>query len=1485
MRSTSAKIFFAGLFCLTFFITKLSAQIAANPTQGCAPLVGVQFSGLPGATGIQWNFGDGTFANINNPVHTFLQPGNYNVGYTATVGGAPVNQTILIKVFGKPTPAFTLNPPVNGCIPLTVSATDQSTGSGGAAITTWTWNFGDGGSSTQQNPNYVYTLGGQFDITLIVKDANGCDSSITLQDAVTVSPKPTVIISSNPSNLNSCTTPFSVTFNGTSSQTNSPIGGGLTYQWDFGNSTTSSVVSPPAVTYTNQGTYTVTLTCTDNNNCSQVSTKTVTVLQPQVKAVVPDTICLGTTISIRDTSVASQTVWNWGDGSPNNTVFVPNNAIHTYAAAGTYTITATSSINSCNDIETFVIVVDEAVADFTTAAPHFSCNPTSTITYTNLSTGAVSYDWSFSNGDSSILVNPTTTFSQNSLNPYTIYQDQLLSATLVVTSAFGCVDSITKALDTLHRPTAFFYTNGNEGCAPLTITFTDSSFSTSAITSYEWHFGDGTPNISGPTDTIVTHTYTNTGLFESYLVIHNANGCTDTSFIYPINSVNPPNPSFTFAPSVVCPNDSVVITNNTNPADSVNHWHVISDDTYFSGCISDPNPAWAFNHVGVHDITLVAYTHSCRNDTTVPLQVTVKGPIVSGRYHTQCGDSAYKVMFEAYLQDTETATWDYGDGTTEVLTGSGHFTTYHTYTASGDYAASLTGTNSLTGCNPFVDTMTVKVRKIHAAFTNTGTICSGLATSYNASASVDVMASCGIGYTWLFVDTASGAPVGIPPFVSQNPVLSQPLPPGNYIIKLVVKDANECRDTTEGYIRVSGVNAAFTVNSTTGCLPSFTLNTTQNSTSDTTITTYAWNFGDGSPSVNTASPSHTYTAATSPSQNYTVSLSATNALGCVSSTSQVITISAPIPTLTATTAPFICANKTVSFSSAGVAGASNYAWNFGDGSSIQNTATGTTTHTFTSGGTYSVSVSVSDPSGCQGLSNITVVSVQDYPLAGFEYINQCDPTKQNACAGCAIVFNDTSINAFPGPRQWNLGTGGPIVGSPSVSTTYLTPGIYPIKLIVSSTYGCRDTIVDSITVYGADADLTLDKTTICKGEAINFNIIDSSNVYTWHWDFGDGTEDVAVAPVNHVYNYHPPGGTTNVALIYWTQDSTCRYSAVQPVNIRQVIADFDRNNEVAVPDSMHCLGSQDLFTNTSQNANTYNWDFGDGNTSTAISPNHTYAAAGQYTVTLTISDSQFGCKDTIHKYMEIFPSPNATASGKDTCAGQPVFLQVSGDPGLTYIWNPGTVLNDSTIANPVATITQTTTFTVTAYSAQGCSTIVNTLVYIQQPPYSITWDTTIIIGQTAPIPGYAGPGMIYSWDPTTDLSCSNCSNPVSSSLTNIVYTASVSDTMGCFNTTNTFSIEVTPESTVDVPTAFTPDGDGVNDIIYVDGWGIKKLIYFRIYNRWGQLLFESTDLKTGWDGYYKGVLQNMETYVYQVSAETYTDAEPKNIKGYFKLIR
>jgi gliding motility-associated-like protein len=672
-------------------------------------------------------------------------------------------------------------------------------------------------------------------------------------------------------------------------------------------------------------------------------------------------------------------------------------------------------------------------------------------------------------------------------------------------------------------------------------------------------------------------------------------------------------------------------------------------------------------------------------------------------------------------------------------------------------------------------------------------------------------------------------------------------------------------------------------------MPSFSLTGTQSATSDTTITNYNWNFGDGSTAITTPNASHTYTTANPPFSTYNISLTVTNINGCSDTKNYPVRMNAPFtPTITASPTQ-LCAGKTVTLSTTAT-GVNTYTWNYGDGTAVQTTTATNITHPYLAGGNFSVTLSLADGAGCKANSLPLAIHVQNYPTAIISYTNTNNPTKQNACAGSTVKFSDNSINPyFPQTRNWNFGNGSPVVGNDTVGNTYTSPGSYFVTLLNCTPFGCCTSTIQTINVYSASADFSIDKLNICKGDAIKFTIKDSINVLAWGWDFGDGTDYnlTSQSPISHTYNYHPPGGTTNVSLTYYSADSACRYSSVKPINIYQVIADFNRNNEippiVALSDTAHCIGTSDMFSNLSLNASTSTWNFGDGSTSSVNNPSHTYNSAGTYTVSLSITDNTHNCKDTLKKVMQIFSLPILSLNGRDTCQNKPTQLQANG--GLTYTWSPSVDLNSATISNPVATLSTSTLFSVTANDINSCVGTNTLLITIQEPPMAVSWDTSIVIGQTTPLPGYVGSVFNYSWTPADYLNCTTCATPVASPTVEYIYSVKVKDIHGCFERINTYTVHIELKGSLDVPTAFTPNGDGTNDLINVDGWGIRKLNYFRVFNRWGELIYETTDLNSGWDGIYKGVPQNMETYVYQAEAELYTDTEPIKKTGYFKLLR
>ncbi len=144
------------------------------------------------------------------------------------------------------------------------------------------------------------------------------------------------------------------------------------------------------------------------------------------------------------------------------------------------------------------------------------------------------------------------------------------------------------------------------------------------------------------------------------------------------------------------------------------------------------------------------------------------------------------------------------------------------------------------------------------------------------------------------------------------------------------------------------------------------------------------------------------------------------------------------------------------------------------------------------------------------------------------------------------------------------------------------------------------------------------------------------------------------------------------------------------------------------------------------------------------------------------------------------------------------------------------------------------------------------------------------------------PGVVYTWTPATGLNCTNCASPRVNLIDNVTYTVEMKNR--CFSVSDTIKLIVVKETKIALPTAFTPNGDGDNDLAIARGWGVREFVEMSIYNRWGQQVFYSKDIKEGWDGTYNGVPQNMDTYAYLVKLKNY-DGTERTEKGYITLIR
>lgn len=229
------------------------------------------------------------------------------------------------------------------------------------------------------------------------------------------------------------------------------------------------------------------------------------------------------------------------------------------------------------------------------------------------------------------------------------------------------------------------------------------------------------------------------------------------------------------------------------------------------------------------------------------------------------------------------------------------------------------------------------------------------------------------------------------------------------------------------------------------------------------------------------------------------------------------------------------------------------------------------------------------------------------------------------------------------------------------------------------------------------------------------------------------------------------------------------------------------------------------------------------------------------------------------------------------CAGKSARLSASG--GKSYTWLPASGLNSTFIPDPVATPSVTTTYTVVITDA-ACTTIDSVPVVVHPGPVmNVCCDTALQPGGSVQLS--ASGGVSYNWEPSYGLSCNTCPDPVANPLQNTTYYVTVVTDYGC-SAEQTITVDITCGQ-VFIPEAFSPNGDGQNDVLYVRGDCIETM-QFEVFDRWGNRVFKTTDKNIGWDGRYRGEAMNTGSYVYYLKATMY-DGTTQAKKGTVTLVR
>jgi len=493
------------------------------------------------------------------------------------------------------------------------------------------------------------------------------------------------------------------------------------------------------------------------------------------------------------------------------------------------------------------------------------------------------------------------------------------------------------------------------------------------------------------------------------------------------------------------------------------------------------------------------------------------------------------------------------------------------------------------------------------------------------------------------------------------------------------------------------------------------------------------------------------------------------------------------------------------------------------------------------GGTYTIEVT--DSNGCIASDSIEVMEPAALGLT-------MGLTDANCGQSNGYAHVEVSGGTTPYLYQWD---------DPLMQTTDtamgLTAGNYSV--VITDAMGCVDTGYATINDQGG-AIITLDSLAdiSCNGASDGFIHLTTSGgmaPYNYSWSTADTTEDL-----NSI-----GAGAYSVSV---TDDVGCvsvyDTTLIEPSPLSNVLTPTDET----------CAGMMDgqIIAVPIGGTSPYNYLWSDptGQTNDVA----TGLSAGTYSVLVTDDN---GCTDSASATISTI-TLTATA-GPDTtiCEGDAAQLSASG--GDSYMWTPTTGLSDPNIANPIATPTASTNYSVIV-SALGCpdDTAFATIVVNPTPIAYAGQDTIIPAGSSVNLSGSGG--VNYNWTPPNGLDCDNCQNPTATPEATITYVLTVTDDIGCVGY-DSIRIEVNNNTEVFFPQIFSPNATNYeNKWAYIQGTGIEKVIELYVFDRWGEKVFENqnfqaNDRTQGWNGAYKGEVMNPGVFVYYFKVQFYDGSE------------
>jgi len=569
-----------------------------------------------------------------------------------------------------------------------------------------------------------------------------------------------------------------------------------------------------------------------------------------------------------------------------------------------------------------------------------------------------------------------------------------------------------------------------------------------------------------------------------------------------------------------------------------------------------------------------------------------------------------------------------------------------------------------------------------------------------------------------------------------------------------------------------------------------------------------------------------------------------------------------------TFAPTNCESLTTVFTEASSGNPDTYLWDFGDPASGSSNTSNlrVPTHTFTVAGVYNVKLVVSTAGLCYD-SVIRPIKVFPGFNPDFEYAGKCKNTP--------IQFTDKTTADHGSINYWKWDFGEPssplntsLAQNPTHS--YATANNYNVAFIVSTSVGCIDTIYKTIDILNQPPLSVFPKDTlICVIDTLQLNAVGDGS-FLW-------SPNYMIDNINSQNPLVSPDITTTYRVMLTDAFGCNGYDSIR---VRVV----DHVTQFAGPDTSICRTDPVVLQLTSD-ALHFLWTETPANNTLNDPTLKNPIATPLVTTTYHVVSNIGKCIAQDDITVTPVPYPAANAGPDNTiCHGQSAQLNASG--GSIYSWSPAAFLTATNIPNPQSIKpTDNVRYIVTVRDVLGCPKPVKDTVFLFVAKIKANAgprDTSVVLDQ--PLQLGASGSINYSWTPTTWLSDPLISNPIALPRNDIEYVVRVSNNAGCFDldSIRVHVFKIKPDLLV--PNAFTPNGDLNNDVFKPIPIGMKSLDIFRVYNRWGEMLYSGSGNDAAWDGTYGGKKQEMATYVWYAEGVDYLNNKITR-KGSVVLIR